>query len=68
LTQAVATTIFGLPVGLFTLFGLTVFSLGLAMALALTGNTTFTATIGLPSKTTPAYIKYQLTPSAAKLK
>jgi hypothetical protein len=68
LTQAVSTTIFGLSVGFFPLFGLPISSLDLAMIFLAAGEPTLIGTVGLASKATPANTKRQIATSASELK
>ena len=62
------TAVFGLAVGFFTLFGLPIPSLGLAMIFTPAIQPTGGATVGLASKAAPANAKNNIAPSASALK
>jgi hypothetical protein len=65
LIMAVPTAVFRFTVGLFTLLGLTIFSLGFTMIFALSCDAAFIATVGLSSPATPTDTKNQITPPAS---
>jgi len=62
------TTVFGLAVGFFALFGLPILSLGLAMIFTSAIQPAGVATIGLAAKAAPANAKNNIAPSASALK
>jgi len=61
-------TIFGLAVGFFTFFGLSIFSLGLAMIFSPARDPALLATVGLAPKAMPTNAKRYSAPSASDLK
>jgi len=63
-----STTVLGLAVGFFTLFGLPVFFLGYAMIFSFAKQPTLIGTVSLAPKTATANAKHDITPSALKLK
>jgi hypothetical protein len=64
----VSTTVFGLAVGFFAFFGLTVSSLGLTMISAPAIQTALITTVGLASKAVPTNAEGNIAPSASALK
>jgi hypothetical protein len=62
-TQSVSTTVFRLSVVLFSLFGLTIFSLSLSLASKLAGKTACIATVCMASPAPPADTKMKIAPS-----
>jgi hypothetical protein len=68
LTQTVPTTVFGLAVCFFALFGPPISALGLAMILTPAEQPTLIGTVSLASKAVPTNAKRYIAPSTLELK
>jgi hypothetical protein len=68
LAQTVPTTVFGLTVGFFAFFGLTISALSLAMVITPAKQPTLIGTVSLASKAVPTNAKDHITPSTLELK